>query len=232
LRSIHAVGLSDAPIDEFVCSAVMRIATATEPTIESSHAARRNRTVRMYSTPSGQATTMSTSDPKSTARARVATSRARPSAPPTREPSSASSACTPVEVTGSGAAVTAGTVEPVASVAATVVVSGAGAVGTTTASAVMLNVMPTCPLGCASGELTVSSTLHVPFGIGFGTATVAVMPSAPICALPTGKASPLQVVITVADGPSGSANTNVIDVGDVGRVSLLAGVELTRVLSA
>ena len=81
-RSNHADGLSDAPSERSVASAVNAMRNSTVPTSASAHIERRNRTVITYSGPSGQATPISTSAPKMIRMPSVDSTRPSHSAPP------------------------------------------------------------------------------------------------------------------------------------------------------
>jgi hypothetical protein len=174
----------------------------------------------MYSTPSGHASTISTNDPSSVARPSVASTRARPSGPPTAVPPSLSAA--------------PGVVGAAVPVVAAAVVSDGAAVGATVGavSAVIVKLMLELPLGELSAALTVTTALQVPFGIGLGTVVVSDRASAPTTALPTENGSPLQVTITWLMGPSGSAKVNCRLTGEADRLVPSAGFDPVRVLSA
>ena len=121
VRPFHDVGDSEPPMPlpeiRAATQAVLKMANARV----SSHADRRKRTVRMYSTPSGHAVAISTSDPNSTATPSEIRSRESPSGPP--DPDSGVLVL-PVGVTAPG-----GAVDPVAGAepAVAVVTGGASA---------------------------------------------------------------------------------------------------------
>ena len=81
-RSNHADGLSEAPSERSVASAVNATRNSTVPTSASAHIERRKRTVITYSGPSGHATPISTSAPKMTRMPSVDSTRPSHSAPP------------------------------------------------------------------------------------------------------------------------------------------------------
>ena len=97
---------------------------------------------------------------------------------------------------------------------------------------VMVKLMVELPFGELSAALTVATALHVPFGIGLGTALLSDRPSAPTIASPTAKGSPLHVTITWLIGPSGWAKVNCRLVGEADRLDPSAGFDPVRVLSA
>src|SRR4051794_33873134 len=115
----------------------------------------------MYSTPSGQASEMSTNEPNRTAMNRVLNSRATPSGP---------SPIAALEAVAPDAASLAG-VLPVADVPGGAV---ATAVVVTAASVVTVNLNDPLPAGVPSGLLTFQATTQVPFGSAPGTGTVSV----------------------------------------------------------
>ena len=76
-RSSHVPGLSPLPSDSSFTAAVRAMTYSSVPANARIHTERRNRTARMYSGPSGQATTISTNEPNRMARPSV--DRTRPS---------------------------------------------------------------------------------------------------------------------------------------------------------
>ena len=135
-RSVQASGLSDAPTDFPVTLAVRNTAVSTEPTSDTIHAVRKKRTVRMYSTPSGQAVAMSTSEPNSTASPMLVTRRARPRGPPL--PPVLSSVPSPVLPGATVVATAPATVGSMVAVGSTVT-AGSSVVTAATESEVMVN---------------------------------------------------------------------------------------------
>ena len=67
-RSNHEAGLRPLPKESWLTAALSAMTYSRVPTNVRIHTERRKRTARMYSGPSGQATTISTSEPNSTAR--------------------------------------------------------------------------------------------------------------------------------------------------------------------
>ena len=163
-RSSQPAGLSPLPNDSPRTAALRATTYSSVPTRVSSHTERRKRTARMYSGPSGQAATISTSDPNSTARPSVDSTRPSQVAP--SDTSEASSTMTSSSSTAS--AVSAGTVVGVVAPARWSP-SGSTAVELSTVK-LKRSVAPGSPVGW----LTCQATLHSPTGIGSVTSTVSV----------------------------------------------------------
>src|SRR4029079_1475744 len=86
VRPPHEVGDNELPMPLPVIWARMHAALKIANTRVSSHAERRNLTVKMYSTPSGHAVAISTNEPNRTATPSEISSRDRPRGPPDPEP--------------------------------------------------------------------------------------------------------------------------------------------------
>ena len=141
VRPLQAVGDSELPIPLPEILAATHAALKPATTSVNSQADRRKRTVRMYSTPSGQAVAISTSAPNSVATPSEINSRESPSGPP--DPDSGVAVSVLEVVVGA-------TVDPVIAVvpAAGVVTSGA-TVARVSLATVNKNVElpPPCPSG-------------------------------------------------------------------------------------
>ena len=164
-RSSHPAGLSPWPNDSPLTAALSATTYSSVPINVSSHTERRKRTARMYSGPSGQAATIRTRDPNSTASPNVDSVRPSQVAPSeTVEASTTTSSVVVVLSSVSGAAVpvSPGTVVAV--------------VDTGDVRISKLN-RPEAP-GSPDGWLTDHATLHVPAGIGSRMSTVSVRLSA------------------------------------------------------
>ncbi len=81
VRPLHAVGEIELPIPLPVMRAATHAVLKTATASVRSHAERRKRTVRMYSTPSGHAVAINTNDPNSTATPSEISKRDSPSGP-------------------------------------------------------------------------------------------------------------------------------------------------------
>src|SRR5688500_15152186 len=132
---------------------------------------RRNRTARMYSGPSGQATTITTKEPNRMARPSV--DRTRPSHVAPSDTSDASRTSDELSAspppTSVGAAVAGGAL-PVVGVDAPGAVSSGDGVDELSTSKLNEPRAPSSPLGCSVVQLT----LQVPAGIGTRIGTVRV----------------------------------------------------------
>jgi hypothetical protein len=179
--------------------------------------------VRMYSTPSGHAVAINTSDPNNTATPSEISKRDNPSGPPEPVPGV-------VELPDDELVVGA-VVDPVAGTEPAPGVVTADASVATVSLAIVNRKLELPPL-CASGWLTCHETTHSPFGSGFGTVTLSDTPSSPIAGLPTAIGDPLQATWTVLVAPSGLANVSSSDGGDVSTVLPAVGEDDTIVLSA
>ena len=107
LISVHLVGLSDPANPEPVACAVRHTTITIVLASAAIHVSRMNRMVRMYSTPSGQATVIRSNEPSSVPTVSIEIRRARPSGPPRfedPEPSSLSAAGVPAVVEAGPAA--------------------------------------------------------------------------------------------------------------------------------
>ena len=157
---------------------------------------RRKRTVRMYSTPSGHAIAISTSDPKSTASPRLLRSRKSASGPRLFDDSVPSSV-TPVVTVG---AVIASVVGGVVSPGTVVVVSGATA---TTGSLATVKVRLLEPAGCKLRSVITHATVQSPLGAAeMSDAESVVCSGASRSTVPNGTIAPPQVMVTVLVGPN------------------------------
>ena len=153
VRSPHAVGRMVEPGDSPDICAARKIAVAIDPSSATTHTMRRKRTVRMYSTPSGHAVTISTMLPSSTARPSAAIMRDNPSGPPTFGAVDSSVPVPVVGATVTGTVSVGVSVDPVAG--STV---GAVVVAVVAGSPVIVNEIEACPFELLSGALTSTST--------------------------------------------------------------------------
>ena len=226
-RSSQFDGFSPLPNDSPVAAAVAAATYSTVPTNATIQIIRMNRTATRYSTPSGHAAAIVTSDPKRMATPRTESRRPSHSGPC---PVSASVGLT----TSLGVLVAFGsTAVVVASVVAVeVAAAGSSVVVEATGSFDTLNVRMPFPFGCPSVSLTNQLATHVPFGSGEGTGTVSVSPSPPISGRPSVTSWVLQSSETVLVSPNASENTIEIWVGEAAIVEPSAGSELTTAASA
>ena len=189
---------------------------------------RMNLTATRYSTPSGHAAAIVTSDPNRMATPRTDSRRPSHSGPCRSRPRSGLT--TSVEPRGGvridgrrGGECRRGGGRRLRR--STVVVVTTGSVDT-------LNVMLPDPFGSPSVSLTSQLATQVPFGRAVGTGTVSVRLSAPTSGRPSVTSSVLHSSETVLASPNSSVNTIEISAGDVAIVDPSAGSELTTVASA
>ena len=160
-RSNHADGLSEAPSERPVASAVNATRNKTVPTNASAHIERKKRTVITYSGPSGHATPISTSAPKMTMMPSVDSTRPSHSAPPVLPSSS-------VVV-----AVVTGTVVFVG-------VSAGVSASVVTGSFCTENANRPSVIVCCSSSRKIHATLQPPRGSGVRISTVTMRSSSPL----------------------------------------------------
>ena len=183
-----------------------------------------NRTASRYSTPSGHAAAMSTSEPNSTATPR--TDRSRPSHNgPWPESTLDRSATSSFEAVGA-------VVAPSAVSVVSGVVSVVGVVSTVAASFSTRNDRFPAPLGCPSASLTPQLTVQLPLGSASTTSAASVRRSSLTRRGPTVNSSASHCTAIVLTSPSSSLNVISIVAGDVATDAPSAGVELTTEFSA
>ena len=158
-RSSHAAGLRPLPKESSLTAAVRATTYSSVPTNVRIHTERRKRTARMYSGPSGQATTISTSEPNSTARPNMESVRPSHVAPSDTSDASSTVLSSDEPDDESAGAMVVGVVEPPGVVDAVDPPAGVGDDRTA---------KPNWPLGPSSplGWRTDHATLHGPVGIG------------------------------------------------------------------
>ncbi len=190
-----------------------------------SHTARRKRTATMYSGPSGQAATMSTSEPNSTATPKIDSTRPSHVGPSDASDASdtSSSPAVPPSLPAGVVDVGPGSAPP------------PGFVGGGGCCTVKLK-LPSMP-GSPVVSLTCQLTWHVPGGIGASTSTVSVSALSPVAAglrSVNGLLSPPlpQAIESWLASPISSVNVSTICDGDEERTAPSAGSDSSSVFCA
>src|SRR6056297_395307 len=234
-RSSHDSGLKLPPSEPSVTAAVAAARYSAVPTNATIHAPRTNRTVSRYSTPSGQAAAITTSEPKSTGIPN--TDNRRPSHsgpwPASTLASSATSSETDDVPSGEPASPVVVVEVPSTPVPSGSVPSVSGTVVSTTAGSFStVKVMLPTPLGSPSVLLTPHRTTQVPRGSASTTSALSVRPSSPTRGRPMVDSSVLHSTTMVLTSPSSSAKVIWISAGESPMVPPSSGDELTTLFSA
>src|SRR6056297_20663 len=234
-RSSHDSGLKLPPSEPSVTAAVAAARYSAVPTNATIHAPRTNRTVSRYSTPSGQAAAITTSDPKSTAIPNTDSRRPShngpwPASTLARSATSSELAVSPSDEAPSPVVVPSVPSTPVPSgsvpsVSGTVVSTAAGSFST-------VKVMLPTPFGSPSVLLTPHRTTQVPRGSASTTSALRVRSSSPTRGRPMVDSSVLHSTTMVLTSPSSSAKVIWISAGESPMVAPSSGDELTTLFSA
>ena len=237
MRSSHVLGLNGLPPPSGVTAAAAKPVNNTVPITAMTQTARRNLIVTRYSTPSGQAAVIKTSEPNSTAIPSVESSRVNHTAAlplpavekstTTRSSVVSTSVVSPPIGVPVGVGVDAGVVAVAAS-------SGAASGSTPPSGAAFstTKVITPRPSGSLSVLLTCQRAVHVPLGRGSGISTDRVVPSSSTSGGGSVTGSASQSTETVLSSPSSSAKPMTISSGDTLRTAPLDGEELTTEFSA
>ena len=213
-RSSHPAGLSPLPKDSSRTAALRATTYSNVPASVSSHTERRKRTARMYSGPSGQAAMISASDPKSTARPSVDSTRPSHVAPSDTSEASSTTTSSSSSSASTAAGAVVGVVAP-----GTVVASGSTAVEVST-----VKVKRSLAGVSLAGRLTCHATLHSPTGVGSFTVTVSVSRSSLSSGRLTSTGSPSQASCTWLASPSSVSKVRTISDGGSASSSPSAGL--------